>query len=187
MSRRFGRNHRRRMREELAAKELAISGLSSAVAMDRALLKAQSAEIDSLKSWMDEVRDMVGRTAVAAGEPIDEGYVLPAGETSYRVGVVPPMQFECSTLEMSMPERASIHVETMRLLQVKVVGDAIRAQTHCMVKLGTGEAAYTISDGALRRMTAEELENRFLPRVAEDLTRLIVRQIVAALGGRVAP
>lgn len=184
MSRRFGRNQRRRMREELAAKESAVSSLHKAMSIARALLAEQSSKISRMLDWVQDVRDMVGPFAIAAGEPLHDEYMLASGTRAYRVGVQQPASATlCSGSEFSVSIASEMHIETMRLLEVKFIGDAMRAQMHCMVRLDDGDVAYAISDSALRRMSDVELEKHFLPHVAEKLSRLLARRIAAARRG----
>src|SRR4051812_45424239 len=92
MSRRFGRNQRRRMREELAAKSSSIGSLEAARAMDQGLLRYQSEKLDDYKEMLHEVRSMVGQAAVAAGEPAMESYNPHADDDSFQKDVyMPPM------------------------------------------------------------------------------------------------
>ncbi|RFP19166.1 hypothetical protein [Duganella sp. BJB475] len=183
MSRRFGRNQKRRMRADLAAKESSITSLVGSRAMDQGLMSSQADQISALKDMLQEVREMVGRCAIAAGEPVMSDYAPRVGETSFqKVAFQPPLIYA----DFSMPDNFSLHVETMRLLDVKAIGDSMRSQMHCRVELNGAEEVYSISDSALNRMSIGELENRLVPEIAKVLSHQLVGQIIAKRRGRFA-
>lgn len=173
MSRRFGRNQRRRLREQLAAEQL------HAVRVQKDLesrLGSRAAEAMLARKFAYEVANLVGAHALAAGEPVMSMVTLSLGETQFRLPVHTP-QFPIYTpLGGSVPD-GLVHHEVMNLLQVKAVQLGAARDMHCLVRIGNGHAGYAISDSALHRADRDYLERT----VGREIVRELLNQI---RGGR---
>lgn len=169
MSRRFGRNQRRRAREELAVQVARVAQLTESMGMDRELLKKQAAHLREAVDYAGEVAEMVGREAVIAGAPTKlNGEVF----DGMRFAPLAPPQFASFAVDMPVQY---IRSETLRLLKMETVADRMRGQVHFRVTLADKVAGYTISESALQRMSEGEIERRVTPEIARFLVRAIKR------------
>jgi hypothetical protein len=173
MSRRYGRNQRRRAREALAAADERIGNLETAMKMDRALLARQRGEIQRSEDFQREVAEIVGREAIIAGVPVRMSYSFQRYGDS--IEFVPRQPFSAIALLNSVEHThiKAVRRETLHLLDVDVVADQLRHQIQARVKLAGSQAGYAISTKALIRMPEKEL----VPRIAEEIAVLLVRDI----------
>lgn len=171
MSRRFGRNQRRRAREALAAAQTRVDDLERAHAMDRGLLEHQSRTIADLREWLQMIADEVGHQAVLAGEPT----ILLEGQGYDGMRVVPHKDLLC--LGGTSLFTQSFAVEVLRLLDVEVIRSNLNRQMHVLVALADKQVAYAITESAIFGLSRAALVRLLAPRIAE--------QLVAALRGLV--
>lgn len=164
MSKRFGRNQKRRMREQIAQ-------LEQSVEMDRALLTRQSRKIGDYESFVQIVGEAVGREAVISGKPT---LLKIGGGSRHEFQMIPrqpPLSLEC--LDSGFEDTAAIRVEIMRLLNVKAIRDSLSRQMHVRVQFADGNVGYAMSDCAIDRMSEEELIRVIVP----EISRLLMRQL----------
>lgn len=174
MSRRFGRNQKRRMRAELAekqsciaAKQDRIDALEEAMRMDRGLLAHQSQKLQTLRDQLDDIASEVAHQSALLG--VDTH--LTDGFDGMRIV---PMPLELLSLQSFLnlaDEKTTdrITVETIRLLNVKAVRDRFNGQLHCYVDLAGEGSAYGITESAIRNMSLESLTMRIAPEIARHL------------------
>lgn len=173
MSKRFGRNQRRRAREALASANSSIEGLRIGRTMDAGLLIDMGRRLRDADDFARAVGEMVGREAIIAGEPVDTGL------TAYRIDgsmrALPNERVQARP-SFDIPMSASnVRIEVLRLLDIKVIADSMSRQMHCHVTLDDKTIAYAISDSALLRMTRSELERRMVPEIARQLADELVK------------
>lgn len=173
MSRRFGRNQRRRAREAIAAAEGRIENLSAALECDRALLASQRRKLGEAEAFQREVAEIVGREAIIAGKPVCLDYEFARYGDS--IEFVPKQSFPAISLLNSVEHAhvERVRSETLHLLDVDVVADELRYQIHARVRLAGSQAGYAISASALRRMP----EKKLVPKIAEEIAVLLVRDL----------
>lgn len=173
MSRRFGRNQRRRMREALVEAQQTTSSAVAVAAQRGRRVNELVDEARDLRTMLDEIADRVGRYAIAAGVPHNfEARWLQRGKGRFQMDVPPDMPSMC-TFGNSMDMTMRFYDETMRLLEVEAVRDDFARQMHCRVTFDEHAIGYAISDHALRNMTAKEIERRIAPEIA----RLLVAEL----------
>lgn len=177
MSRRFGRNQKRRMREELAAKQERVANLETGMAMDRGLLREQSQKLASLKEMMGEFAERVGRYAIAHDVPTEfqSRNLDLRREPNFRMHAMPAMQL-ASYGSRSMPDILQMHDEVMAVLDVQVVRDAMSRDLHCRLYFDGHRIGYAISYHALRGLTRAELVRRITPEIAYHLEAELKRE-----------
>lgn len=181
MSRRFGRNQKRRLRAELAAQAERVAGLESAHIMDRALLADQSDALQQAKEFAAEVAYAVGRNAILAGEPqklLWEGDRRDADRLR-----IPVWQDDVPATDYGrLPVSAMplVHNECLRLLEVVAVRDMLRREVHAKVDMAGQQVAYGIGERALAMMTQRELLGRLVPVIASQLGQALVQAIKGA-------
>lgn len=170
MSKRFGRNRRRRMREALAAEQARGQKLEAARLMDAGLLERQRERLDFLHEFLDFVAREVGRDSIFAGEPRHLG----GGHDRMRVSTYQPIP---SRWNSPVPQLQAITSEVLRLLEVDAIRDRMANQVHVRVGLADGRVGYAISEKALASLKPGDLERLLLPQVARDITRALVNVI----------
>lgn len=167
MSRRFGRNQKRRMREELAAKQERVANLETGMAMDRGLLRDQSEKLSNLKEMMGEFAERVGRYAIAEGVPtmFDADWLM----RKQSFGMSIEMGVPSFAYHGAMLDSYRVHDEVMRILDVEVVRNHMARNMHCRLQFDGHQIGYAISDHALVGMTSDELARRITPEVVRML------------------
>lgn len=168
MSKRFGRNQKRAMREQIKASE-------ASRAMDRGLIAEQGRKLRDAEDYQRSVARIVGENAIAAGKPsmmqmtaYGDFQIAPRGQ--------PRMPSYMHSHPVSMD---AVRAETMRLLHIDVIRDITATQLHCRVMLKDKKAGYAISDLALMQMSKQELRHVIHREIADGLARLLVDEITA--------
>lgn len=169
MSRRFGRNQRRRAREALADSDKKIVQLQSGMMMDRALLSHQSEKIRKAEEFAREIADIVGRFSIIAGEP-----VRMAGVCFDRMQIyAKESQSYASYNSFDFSPTEFLRSETLRLLKIKAVSGIFKSKMHVMVTLADKTVGYCLTESALHGMSAEWIERRIAPEIARQLAQYL--------------
>lgn len=176
MSKRFGRNQKRRMREALAAAQATADRLEYARELDQALLRNQSSTISQLRDFIGDVGQMVGRASVIAGEPP----FLTNGFDGMQFAPVDRSQGYVPEAGDSPPTLEEFQYEILRLLSIEAIRDKFSKTIHFRVGLSDKEAAYGISESALAMMPTEALKNRMAHEIAGQIAEFLVKQIKGA-------
>lgn len=170
MSRRFGRNQRRRAREALAASEQSISDLETAMTLDRALLRDQGRRLREYEYFQRDVVDLVGREAVIAGEPttLDLKWDERDGDRIHHAPYQPLTM--ARIIDRSWQDSYAVRDEVLRLLQVETVAEPMRQQVHARVTLADERVGYAISESALQRLSRDQIRKA----IGEPMLRMLV-------------
>lgn len=162
MSRRFGRNQRRRMREQVAS-------LQGAMEMDRGLLRHQSWQLDALRNEISRAKRMVGHhSALFEPESMRLSGPKRGAIESY---VSPPMDFAAvSDLRADSLTTTRIPLDVML---TRVDEGELDMCQHVRVQFGDGIWGYAISRAAMLRMPRRDL----VEIVSKELAALIARDL----------
>lgn len=174
MSKRFGRNQRRRARESIAALTARAGELEKGMAMDRGLIRQQSARLAEADAFAREVGAIVGREAVIAGEPVMMDLRWPR-RSAMGPRLVPSKSLGPIDFETPLPSVVSIQYETLRLLEVDCVADRISRTMHVRVTMDDKTIGYGLTEAALIQMTDREIESRVAPEIARMLAAALKR------------
>lgn len=169
MSKRFGRNQRRRAREALAAEVARVEALEHARTMDAGLLAKQGRSLEELRARLAEVAYLVGHGSIIAGHPTE----LTGGFDGMRVVPKKPL----APFEMRGDVLEAVTCEVLRLLEVDVVRDRFARWMHFRVQLSNARAAYGITESAIHGMPVDAIERLLLPQIAADLARLLAQEL----------
>lgn len=169
MSKRFGRNQKRHMREQIAqSKAAADAALKLASASQKAELDLEyklRQERFEHRDFIADLARLVGDAAVIVGHP-------ELSEYQYRDydRAVPhkPMEFE--PFDESFGLLDTIRVETLRVLDFKPLRDHFAHQMHFRFELAGKTAGYAISEHALRTLPRRFIEERVAKEIARHLT-----------------
>lgn len=161
MSRRYGRNQKRRAREELA----------NVMALADYRIKAHAESLNMLQGALREKRDALAAVADALG-PAFVG--LPLNELMLRIFDVAYVE-DAPDSFMAVPPGASDPV-TMQVLKMSAHDDLVRDRVHVRVRLAGGDVAYALSDAAIRQMPADALARNVGRHIAEFLVSELVKR-----------
>lgn len=175
MSKRFGRNQRRRMREELAATQAQAEKIQTLAMMQEEHANRMAEEVADIRALLHEFADRVGRHAIAADipPPYESDFLERRGNFRMEVERQMPSLTEYLRMRDGRATTAAIQVEVMSMLDVEAVASVMRHEMHCRVNFDDHAIGYAISATALRNMTAREIERRIAPEIA----RLLVSEL----------
>lgn len=163
MGNRYGRNQKRRHREQIAALERA--RIEDKRRLDSALKRA--ADLDNeMQDWDEEIRRLLGTYSALRRSAPEFRSAHPIREMS----IIEPMRFSASygaeVAEMTMPTR-----ERMRRFVFTLERDDIRMQRliRFMETDGLGGVAYSISDAALAQGFGRREVAYLAHQIAENL------------------
>lgn len=165
MSKRFGRNQRRRARERIAYLERSHAHMREGAAL-------RERQIEDMREHLHYVAATLGHMNVLAAGELHEvegrDRMQLAPSRPYRstfdpAAIMDPTEFACA--------------EIMRLLDVKAVHDMASRAVHTIVHLADKKVAYGISETALRTMPREALrkllERQVAPLLAASIAELV--------------
>lgn len=169
MSRRFGRDQRRRAREALALAEQSLEREILGRQMAEAIARESTARAQTLKRLLGEFASRVGRYAIAEGVPAKFASEWLDRQPNFRLPVMPECDASAIFSNTSMYDTMSVCDEVMRVLDVRVVRDHMKRDMHVCLYFDEHRVGYAISDHAVRNM----------PRAA--LVDLISREMATML------
>lgn len=173
MSRRYGRNQKRRHRAELAAVQATlaeaqqrIANLMAIQSMDRGLISHQSECLADLRAQLRTIAQEIGHQSALLGEKtfLSHGFdgmrMMEPWKPLEPMGVIDPA---------TASQWVKIATEVIRLLNVNVVRTRFYGHIHFDVDLAGEGVAYGISESAIRDLTPGFLERRIAPEIARRL------------------
>lgn len=165
MSKRYGRNQKRRARERIAQ-------LEAARASDQGLLAHVRRELEDAEQAIDHARKVLGNDV--ALPPIERGYHPNPLGGDFRVAEQ-MRSFSCSY------ENAPVFLEDkiiqMRQLLSRIEFRDYPRAVHFYVRLDDGNVAYAIDERAFMQMGREELEATLLGPISRELARHLARHL----------
>lgn len=178
MSRRYGRNQRRRARERIAELEQQGANLNQALALVRTLMAKMRERNRELAEIIDLVREELPNHPLL---PVDERQELNLSDMKWelrrghsaRLPLSSPLPILPPLGGVESTDARSLHTEIVALL-AEVDFSAMREQVHLRVRLGPEEAAYAISRHALQTMKPALLERALTVEVARALACCLV-------------
>lgn len=176
MSRRFGRNQRRRAREALAQADQAVLLEREGRYMAEAVARESSARARTLKELLGEFASRVGRYAIAEGVPAKFTSDWLGRQPNFRLPVMPELDVSAMFSIASMYDTVTICAEVMRVLDVQVVRDHMKRDMHVRLYFDEHRVGYALSDHAVRNMTRAELVGRITPEIATLLVDLLKKE-----------
>lgn len=173
MSRRFGRNQKRRMREELLGAvavadylEIRLAECRKASERDRALLRHQSEQISHLRSIMTDAIRIAGEMSVI----FPPNNMEVRGPARGRVMARQPTRpfLPKSPADFFKMEIGAIDHE-LKVMLHSIRPERLRASIHVRVTFGDGDWGYAISEAALLDTPLDILSRR----IGEELGRFV--------------
>jgi len=184
MSRRFGRNQRRRAREALAAAQADTARMTRAYDMAKGLAQHLGERKRALEDELNEAKDIAGRLSVLfpATEFHQGGDPSRARQAARDIGLavdVPELVRERMSVVDSLPLEAYDTFRRQRLpvLLSEVRPDAMNLAVHARITFADKTSGYAISALSLQAMSRREIEERVFHVIAPDLARHITAQL----------
>ncbi len=173
MSQRFGRNQRRRAREQIAALQVAKANLERAHVLDRALLQHTTQKLNIVRDELANAKETACRMSILfpakeelhVGQKSDDRFPLKA----YRP------QMENPFISNRAIEAVMVQDLTLEALIAKVDKDAITGSLHFHVRFGDGEWAYALTRQAWASLNERMRVECIHRELASDLARLIAK------------
>lgn len=144
MSRRYGRQQKRKAREQIAQLEFANRQLQAG-------FEVASRRVTELRESLKQITDVLGPNFIG----------LPPKQLAMRV----ENSFRLFT--DAGPERMHLVEIAMRTAS----NEHPQKQLHCHVILANGQSAYALSEAALLQLSEDQLINRIAPEIAQHLVR----------------
>lgn len=176
MSRRFGRNQRRRAREALAQVTQSLEQEREGRQMAEAIARESGARERTLKGLLGEFASRVGCYAIAEGVPASFTADWLGRVKHFRLPVSPELDASAMFSNASMYDTMAICDEVMRVLDVEVVRDHMKRDMHVRLYFDDHRVGYALSDHAVRNMTRVELVSRIAPEIATFLIDLLKKE-----------
>lgn len=171
MGKRFGRNQKRRMREQVA-------NLQEALERDGSLLHHVSEKKRELEEVLCRARSILGNHVALPPELIGD-HPYPLGGDFYADVPAPMPLMPCADQQ---PAIESIHIQIARMHELlswiedgRATADGLAI--HFCVQLDSGKAAYAISRRAIERLSAAELQRTIAPQIALELAGHLARAV----------
>lgn len=160
MSRRYGRNQKRRARADIAQLEQKATALQAGMAMDRELLRNQTQRIDELRAQLEDVAQIMGTDFIGL-EP-----ALWKFSDKHKLDYL-----RCPV------DGGDVLMHTMR---ARITSDRLRPDyaVHFRAELAGEQVGYTISECALR----DAPEGLIVRRLADEMARLLMIELRKKFG-----
>lgn len=169
MSRRFGRNQRRRARERIAE-------LEQAYARESGLLQYTTSRIDALEGEIRRAKRLVGANSFLF-DPLKQAIREPrGGRTTIEAHVMRELSID------EMASEARFERIPLDLVLTRVNRDELTGAVHCIVHFAGREVCYAISGLALASVHYSELPDFIHRNIAPTMAEELARQLLSARG-----
>ena len=162
MSKRFGRNQKRRMREALlASEEMRKAGLQT--------ISHMRSRIEDGLGFLEYVLEIVGEESILNPEPFDN-----------RVQKYNFPKIVFRNFPRFCPDEgtvACVQDVIANALETRVVLDRLKGAIHFRARLGNGDVAYALSDQAIAVMTTRQLAARLQQEISYQLANELAKEL----------
>lgn len=162
MSKRFGRNQRRRLRAELAQN-------NAAWALDQQLIRWQRGVIDRQDGSLRHVAALLGRHFIGLEPHTVDMEELPREVRIHRQESLLRNIGSTTLCELTDMSLHRIQDQALSCTHVQAALDEMTLRTHLKVSTPLGEVAYAFAPGAFRDMPRREVVQQLARQLAECL------------------
>lgn len=169
MSRRFGRNRRRRAREQIAALQTRNANLESAHVLDRELCASLGAKLREAQDEIRRAKRILGRYCVAF---MPEHRQIETGFSPYIPQAPLPRPFAFDSITSSEADGLTLAFQSIELdvIAARMHDDPIRHEMHYGVTFRDGSHGYALTRHALLLMDRHDA----VRLVSDSLARSLV-------------
>jgi hypothetical protein len=172
MARRFGRNRRRKMREQLAA-------LDQALQMDRELLRYATQELGTARKIINDARRIAGRASILfPAETIEVDHDLHPGD-KFRVATFEPFRLQDFGAGAAQAEQIA-QTQSLPQLISSINLDKLRQHVHYHVEYADRRVAYAVDERTLYLLPKDLRERGMTETIAAQLAVELLRGLPGA-------
>ena len=155
MSKRFGRNQKRRMRQETQA-------LEELRKHDKQAIDNLRSRIDDHRGFLEYILDLVGQDSILNPEPrmVDAMEIDRGSKVIYRS--YPQFHVNDSNLD-------TVRDYVSHALRTRVILDRVRGAVHFLASMRNGDVVYALTDEAIATMSAQRLTAVLHKHIARQL------------------
>lgn len=163
MSKRFGRNQKRRMRQEIEA-------LGERRTQDRRTIDNLYSRVDDHRRFLEYALELVGPDSILNPEPRMVETSGCSDQTRVPVYRVPLNIWNGRAV-------AKVESTLVHALNTQVVRSALRPAMHFRARLGSGEVAYALTDEAIATMSTQQLTAVLHKHIARQLAHQLALEL----------
>ena len=163
MSKRFGRNQKRRMRQELES-------LDKLRTRDQQAIANMRARIDDHRRFLEYILDIVGQDSILNPEPrmVDAAAIDRGSKVIYRS--YPQFHVNDSNLD-------TVRDYISHALQTRVILDRMRGSLHFLASMRNGDVCYAMTDEAIATMPTQQLKAVLHQHIARQLAHQLALEL----------
>lgn len=173
MSRRFGRNQRRRAREALEQANAQLVQQVVARTMAEELMRSSIERTQEYKRLLGQFTSRVGRYAIAENIPASFTADWLGRMSQFRLLVKPEFDADSMFSNAALHDVTTICAEVMRVLDVEVVRDHMKRDMHVRLHFDDHHVGYGISDHAIRNLPRKDL----IDHIARETAIFLVEKL----------
>ena len=163
MSKRFGRNQKRRMRQETQA-------LDELRTRDQQAITNLRERIEEHRGFLEYVLDIVGHGSIL--NPVPHPLVWAGGNGQMRIPVLgePLNIWSPSSVE-------SIQTTILHALGTRIILDRMRGSLHFLASMRNGDVAYALTNEAIATMSTQRLTAVLHKHIARQLAHQLALEL----------
>ena len=163
MSKRFGRNQKRRMRQEIQA-------LGERRTQDRRTIDSLYSRVDDHRRFLEYILDIVGQDSILNPEPrmVDAMEIDRGSKVIYRS--YPQFHVNDSNLD-------TVRDYVSHALRTRVILDRVRGAIHFLASMRNGDVWYAMTDKAIATMSTRQLEAMLHQHIARQLAHQLALEL----------
>lgn len=173
MSRRFGRNQKRSMREQIEFNAKTAANLSDALLMEQSLMVHLREKIDEANDILGDVARILGRNFAGLKPEVRE---IDPQQREYPYRMHPPMPTDFARYNSdAVPELVSFQLYELEHVYPQIVRDRLREDVHIHLQTPDGRKSYAVSGSAWLQMKMDrrKMFKEFAPMIADELAAFI--------------
>lgn len=184
MSRRFGRNQRRRAREAIAALQANEAALTGSLAACQSLLHAESRRVQQLLGEIESAKRIAGEMSILFPAQDNEG---PELEPRDRYEMSPRVRFDASTFKDAATQARKFQRMSLPALVASVDHDALTRAVHARITYDGIPVAYAAAPETLLLMRDRgDLAVHLKREIAHQMAPLLADLLQQRRGRRAA-
>lgn len=173
MSRRFGRNQRRQLREDLAGAQAAVMAAANGQLRAQMAVTEKEREISYLRQMLSDVQQRAGKYALVGAEPRawEHRNLDLTDEHNFHMSAKPSLRPTSYSDCRDMRQTVKVHDDLMAIMSLELregmsVQEHLAKEMHCRLYFDKLAIGYAISHSAIRNQSREEFVRRVAPEIA---------------------
>ena len=163
MSKRFGRNQKRRMRQELES-------LEKLRTQDRRTIDNLRSRIDEHRGFLEYILDLVGPDSILNPEPRQLSWLGSGDQMRIPLPGHPLNIWSSSSVEY-------VQTTIVNALRTRVLLDRMRGSLHFLASMRNGDVVYALTDEAIATMSAQRLTAVLHKHIARQLAHQLALEL----------